>query len=211
MLLFLLLLAAAAVVGAERDLPEVRRFGRGAFVSLAVLTAAVVLLYVVRERGGVWGGVRAYMCWAPLLLVFATRLVPRRTWAALAATVLAAVLFVWLDLWQVRFFNRYKAIDLEDQSRNAAYIARWIDGDHPHRIVSRSFLYGLTHYPVEVVWGLPRDGRELAALNQALPYEFLIIHERNDTLRHVLRNNPRFLRVNKDDRGAEFLIWRRLW
>jgi hypothetical protein len=27
----------------------------------------------------------------------------------------------------------------------------------------------------------------------------------------VLRDNPRFLRINKEDRGAEFLIWRRLY
>jgi len=210
MLVFLLVLAGAAVVGAERDVPEVRRFGRGVFASLGLLTTAVLLLYVVRERGGVWGGVRAYMCWAPVLLVLATRLLPWRAWAAGLAAGLAAALFVGLDLWQVRFFNRYKGTDLEDQARNAAYISRWIDADRPHRIVSRSFLYGLTHYPVEVVWSLPRDGRELAALNQAIPYEFLVIHERNP-LRFVLMNNPRFLRVNKEDRGAEFLIWRRTW
>jgi hypothetical protein len=124
--------------------------------------------------------------------------------------VAVAAASLWLDRWQVRFFNRYKGSDLEDQGRHAAYLARYIDAFHPHRIASRSFLYGLTHYPVEVIWSLPRDGGELAALNQAVPYEFLVIHERSD-LRRFLVDNPRYVRVNRDDRGAELLIWRRLY
>jgi len=167
---------------------------------------------VVRERGGVWGGVRAYMAWMPLLLVFATPLLfaPRRRALALGMAVAVGAAAVSLDLWQVRFFNRYKGSDHEDQARNAAYLSRYLDSYHPQRIASRSFLYGFEHYPVEVIWSLPRDGRELAALNQAISYEFLALHEKS-ALVPVLRDNPRFLRINKEDRGAEFLIWRRLY
>ena len=206
------LMAAAAALGARRASPEARRLAAATLVSLALLTAAVLCLYVVRERGGVWGGVRAYMAWMPLLVVFATPLLfapPRRALAAfLAVTVAAAALS--LDLWQIRFFNRYKGSDLEDQARNAAYLSRYLDAYHPRRIASRSFLYGFQHYPIEVIWSLPRDGRELAALNQAISYEFLALHEKS-ALVPVLRDNPRFLRINKEDRGAEFLIWRRLY
>ena len=205
-------LAAAAALGARRVSPEARRLAGATLVSLALLTAAVLCLYVVRERGGVWGGVRAYMAWMPLLVVFATPLLfaPRRRalTAVLALTAAAAALS--LDLWQIRFFNRYKGSDLEDQARNAAYLSRYLDAYHPMRIASRSFLYGFQHYPIEVIWSLPRDGRELAALNQAISYEFLALHEKSPLL-PVLRDNPRFLRINKDDRGAEFLIWRRLY
>jgi hypothetical protein len=150
------------------------------------------------------------MPWAPVLLVLAIppRAVPRGRAVALAAML--ALGFCGLDRWQVRFFNRYKATNLEDQQRNADYLGRYIDRYAPHRIVSRSFVYGLTHYPVEVVWSLPRDGNELAALNAAVGYEFLAIHEKSP-LRFVLMDNPRFARVNKDDRGAEFLVWRRLY
>jgi hypothetical protein len=126
----------------------------------------------------------------------------------LCAAVAAASL--WLDDWQIRFFNRYKGTDLEDQARNAAYLSRYLDRYQPHRIASRSFVYGLTHYPVEVIWSLPRDGNELAALNQAISYDFLALHEKSD-LRRYLIDNPRFVRINRDDRGAEFLIWRRLY
>jgi hypothetical protein len=211
-LAFVALLAVAAALGARRLPEDSRRLARATLVSLALLTAAVLTLYVVRERGGVWGGVRAYMAWMPLLLVFATPLLlaPRRRAAAMALCASFAAGVLWLDLWQVRFFNRYKATDLEDQARNAAYLSRYLDPYRPHRIASRSFLYGFQHYPLEVIWSLPRDGRELAALNQAVSYDFLAVHEKSPLV-PVLRDNPRFLRLNRDDRGAEFLVWRRLY
>jgi hypothetical protein len=211
-LVLIVLLAAAAGLGARRLSPEARRLAAATLVSLALLTAAVLTLYVVRERGGVWGGVRAYMAWMPLLVVFATPLLfaPRGRALTLALAVTVAAGALALDLWQVRFFNRYKGTDLEDQARGAAYLSRYLDAYHPHRIVSRSFLYGFQHYPVEVIWSLPRDGRELAALNQAISYDFLAIHEKSPLL-GVLHDNPRFLRINRDDRGAEVLIWRRLY
>jgi hypothetical protein len=211
-LVLIVLLAAAAGLGARRLSPEARRLAAATLVSLALLTAAVLTLYVVRERGGVWGGVRAYMAWMPLLVVFATPLLfaPRGRALTLALAVTVAAGALALDLWQVRFFNRYKGTDLEDQARGAAYLSRYLDAYHPHRIVSRSFLYGFQHYPVEVIWSLPRDGRELAALNQAISYDFLAIHEKSPLL-GVLHDNPRFLRIHRDDRGAEVLIWRRLY
>jgi hypothetical protein len=212
LLVMILALALAALAGARRLGPDAKRLAAATIVSLVLLTAAVLTLYVVRERGGVWGGVRAYMAWLPVLLVFATPLLfaTRRLAVTVALAAAVAAGAVALDSWQIRFFNRYKGTDLEDQRRNAAYLSRYLDALHPRRLVSRSFLYGLEHYPVEVVWSLPRDGRELAALNEAVPYEFLAIHEKS-ALRPVLVGNPRFLRVNRDDRGAEFLIWRRLY
>jgi hypothetical protein len=211
-LAFLLLLALLAALGSRRLSGPARSFANGTLASLGLLTIAVFVLYVVRQRGGVWGGVRAYMTFAPLMLILSVPLFSfrRAIVAALSAGALATGL-VALDLWQVRFFNRYKGSDLEDQIRNDEYVSRWIDAYRPRRIVSRrSFRYGYTHYPVDVVWQPPDDGRELAALNQALSYEFLVIHERS-VLRHVLMRNPRYLRLNKEDRGAEFLIWRRLY
>lgn len=209
--LFLVLAVVAGVVSARSGADPARRsFARAVLLSIAMLAAAVLGLYVVRERGGVWGGVRAFMPWAPALLVLAIPPRARPRWRGVALAAAVAIALCGLDRWQVRFFNRYKATDLEDQQRNADYLGRYIDRYSPHRIVSRSFVYGLTRYPVEVVWSLPRDGNELAALNAAVGYEFLSIHEKSP-LRFVLMDNPRFARVNKDDRGAEFLVWRRLY
>jgi len=203
---------AAGLLGA-RLLPEPeRRLAWASLASVALLSAAVLVLYVVRARGGVWGGVRVYMAWAPLLLVFAVPGLLRPPWRTLTWTLAAvlAVGFVAMDRRQVRFFNHYKKSDLEDQRRNELYIAGYIDRYRPQRIVSRSFTYGLSHWPVEVVWSLPTDYDELERLENALAFDFLIIHEKHP-IRLYLVQNPRYLRINKDQKGAEFLIWRRLY
>ena len=88
--------------------------------------------------------------------------------------------------------------------------ARYVDRYGPARIASRSFTYGLSHWPVEVIWSLPADYDELTRLEKAIGYDFLIIHEKHP-IRLYLVGNPRYLRINKDDKGAEFLIWRRLY
>ena len=210
-LLFLaVLLAAGLAVGLARA--STRRLALASLAALAILSMAVLALYVVRERGGVWGGVRVYMPWAPLLLVLATPLLFRR-WGlrgALPIGVVVGTLFWAMDAWQIAFFNHYKATDLEDQERQALYIARYTDSMRPQRVAARAFTYGLSHYPVEVIWSLPRDNRELWALEKALPFDILAFHEKN-ALRFALIDNPRYRRLNKDDRGAEFLVWRRLY
>jgi hypothetical protein len=211
-LLLMVALAAAALVARWRRPPESRRLTDATLLSLALLLAAVLALYVVRERGGVWGGVRAFMPWTPVLLVLAMPLVfaARRAVVAIALCAAMAAGFLALDRWQCYFFYRYKYADHEDQDRAATYMSKYLDPYRPTRVAARAFLYGLTHYPVEVVWSLPRDGPELKALNDAVPYDFLVIHEKSP-LRFTLIDNPRFLRMNKDDRGAEFLVFRRLY
>jgi hypothetical protein len=192
----------------ERDI----RLGLSMFASLSLLAAAVVTLYVVRERGGVWGGVRAFMPWQPLLLVMAAPLLfrPRRRWIVAGLVAAVALAFVAIDRRQAYVFLRYKQANHEDQDRNARYLAERIDRYHPTRIVSRSFLYGFTHYPVEVIWSLPEDHEELRALESAVSFDFLALHE-SSPLRLALIGNPRYLRINKDDPRAEFLVWRRLY
>lgn len=210
----LLFLALLALTGLAAGLarPLTRRLALAALASLLLLSLAVLALYVVRERGGVWGGVRVYMPWAPVLLVLATPLVfrPWRTRGAVPLALVAAALFWRLDLRQIDFFNRYKASDLEDQDRQARYVARYADPLRPQRIAARAFTYGLSHYPVEVIWSLPRDKRELWALEEAVPFDVIAFHEKSP-LRLALVGNPRYVRLNKDDRGAEFLVWRRLY
>ncbi len=209
-LLFLLALAGGGVYAGMKD-GDTRRLTVGVAVALLLLTVAVFTLYVVRERGGVWGGVRVYMPWSPVLLVLVTPLL-FRPWKGRAAWVLAGTLaagFWALDRWQMAFFNDYKAVDLEDQERQSRYIARYVDKLRPHRIAARAFSYGLTHYPVEVIWSLPRGNRELWDLEAAVPFDILAFHEKHP-LRFSLLENPRYVRLNKDDRGAEFLVFRRL-
>src|SRR4029079_5739213 len=60
-LLFLLLLAMIALLASFRLQGRERLLLRAPLVSTALLFAAMIVIYVLRERGGVWGGVRALM------------------------------------------------------------------------------------------------------------------------------------------------------
>lgn len=210
-LLLLALLALAPLAAWPWLSREARRLAAGTLVSLGLLAGAVLTLYVVRERGGVWGGVRAAMCWAPWLLGFA--LVPLlRVRVALARGVLLAALacgFLYVDQRHLYFFYRYKQTNYEDQDRQARTMERYLDRLPVGRIAARNYLYGLRHYPVEVIWSLPRDRHELVRLERAIEYDFIVIHQVSP-LRLALVHNPRYARVNKDDKDAELLIWRRL-
>jgi hypothetical protein len=205
-------LSALTLVGARLSSEPTRRLAWASLASAALLGAAMLVVYVVRARGGVWGGVRVLMAWTPLLLILAVPLLLRpRSWVLKALLVGAVALgFVAMDRKQVQFFNHYKRTDLEDQRRNELYIARYIDRYHPTRIVARSFTYGLSHWPVEVIWSPPGDYDELTGLEQVISYDFLILYEKSP-LRPYLIQNPRYVRVNKEHKGAEFLIWKRLY
>lgn len=209
-----LALIAGLVAGALVALPRLSRAARrvclGTLAALAVLSVAVLFLYVVRARGGVWGGVRAYMCFEPLLLILALGGLARvAVWPRRATALLLATLFLALDERQLYAFLRYKGSDHEDQGRWARYVASYVAREHPRRILGRLFLYGLEHYPTEIIWSPPRDYPELRALEDKLMFDYVVINDRSPLRLHLIRN-PRYVRVNKDDRAAELLIFRRL-
>lgn len=209
-LALLLGLSLVSLVSASGPSDELRRFARAALASLGLLSVAVLLLYVVRERGGVWGGVRVYMMLAPPLLVCASapllRAPPRPRAVSLLA---AAALLLVLDARQLHFFLRYKSSNFEDQSRYARYVEGYVARGAPRRIVGRLFLYGLDDYPTEIVWQYPRDYAEFRALEKLLPFDYLVLNGANPLRLFVIRN-PSYVRVNRDDRASELLIFQRL-
>jgi len=209
-LFVLLLLAAVGIVSLRRLPPAPRRLAWGTFAALVALSLAVLFLYVVRVRGGVWGGVRAYMAFVPLLVILcagALRGLGRGV-RAIAAGVLL-FLFWATAKDQLYLFARFKGQNLEDDGRYSRTVADEIGRSAPRRIAGRLFRYGLEHYPTEIIWSLPRDYPELVALEKAVAYDYLVIPP-NSALRLFLIRNPRYLRVNRDDKGAELLIFRRL-
>lgn len=210
-LVFMALLCVAAVAARSSLPPRARRWLLATAASLALLAAAVLTLYVVRERGGVWGGVRAFMAWLPLVLVFvgAGLAQLRRPPLRIAAVAAVVAVCLWLGAWQLRFFFRYKQSDREDQARYASYVQSRLDRLAPTRVVGRLFLYGYQRYPVEVIWSLPGDAADLRALEGAVPFDYVVLHWRS-RLREAFVRNPRYVRLNRDDRDAELLIWRRL-
>lgn len=210
LLLFLAVLALGAVLGV-RSLPAAgRRAGQATLASLALLLGAVLAVYVIRGRGGVLGGVRAFLPWAPLLLVVALApLLRLRSRLAQAAIVTVIALgCVELDRRQIYFFNRYRASDHEDQERFARLLQRETDAARPHRVLARAFLYGYERWPVEVIWQLPRDARELRELERTVAFDVVAVHNKSADQRRLFGNNPNYRRLNRPD--EEYIVWRRL-
>lgn len=210
-LAFLGLLALGAGLGWRVLSGENRRLLAGTLASFALLLAASLLLYVIRERGGVWGGVRAFMFLAPplsALLVAALWRLPRpgHRAAAIAAIVVACL---WLDDAQLRFFARTKGSVHEDERRNASYVESYLDRQPPGRVLGSLFLYGLERWPVEVIWSPPNDRRDLERLERTVGFDFAVVHWKSRRREFFVRN-PAYLRVNRDDPNADLLIFRRL-
>ena len=209
----LLLLLGLAITGALASLQghlETARLLRGASVSAAALFAAMIVIYVVRERGGVWGGVRALMPMAP---IFIAGLVGIRIRPAVGGALLASALalFVSLDLRQIAFFNRYKAVNLEDQERAATFIEQRTKRLVPRRVVGgRYFQWAYRNYPAEVVWSGVNDVSSLNRLYAKFPFDFVVLHRRSP-MRFDLRKDERYEWVNADEgQAAEYQIYRRV-
>lgn len=209
-LLFVLALALLALVASSTLSPREKLFVRATVFSTCVLFAAMVVIYVVRERGGVWGGVRALMPMAPLFVIglCGLRLNKGLSVIALAALVSTSL---YLDSWQIQFFNRYKATNLEDQDRAATFIETRTKRFAPLRVVGgRYFQYGFRNFPVEVVWSGVDDVGDLDRLYPKFPFDTVVIHRRSN-LRFDLRKDPRYEWTNADEgQAAEYQIYRRI-
>lgn len=209
-LLFLLGLGLLSLLASFQLDARLRTFVRATSLSTLLLFAAMVVLYVVRERGGVWGGVRALMPMAPLFLIGLCGLsISRAAAAALLATLIATSLF--LGSWQIAFFNRYKGTNLEDQNRAARFIEKRTRRFAPRRVVGgRYFQYGFENYPVEVVWNGADDIGSLRRLYAKFPFDFVVIHRRSP-MRFDLRRDFAYERLNAEEgQGAEYQIYRRV-
>jgi hypothetical protein len=207
-LLFLLALGALGFAASFEVEKPLRRFLQAASLSTALLFAAMVVIYVVRERGGVWGGVRALMPMAPLFVMGLCGIETGRVRAGIFVTALLS-LSLFLDSWQIAFFNRYKGVNLEDQDRAATFIEKRTKRFAPRRVVGgRYFQYGFRNFPVEVVWSGADDIGSLDRLYARFPFDFVVIHRRSP-MRFDLRKDPRYEWINAGEgQGAEYQIYR---
>jgi hypothetical protein len=209
-LIFLLALAVIGLGACRRIQGKERGFLVATVISTALLLAAMIAIYVVRERGGVWGGVRALMPMAPLLVIGLCGLRPNRTALGLLVTSLVSA-SLFLDSWQIQAFNRYKGTNLEDQDRAATFIETRTKRFAPRRVVGgRYFQYGYRNFPVEVVWSGVDTMANLNRLYAKMPFDFVVIHRRS-VMRFDLRKDERYEWVNAEEgQAAEYQIYRRV-
>jgi hypothetical protein len=147
---------------------------------------------------------------APLFVIGLCGLRIGRVQAGMSIAGLVA-LSLFLDSWQISFFNRYKGTNLEDQDRAATFIETRTKRFAPRRVVGgRYFQYGFRNYPVEVVWSGVDNIGSLDRLYPKAPFDFVVIH-RSSAMRFDLRKDARYEWINAlEGQAAEYQIYRRV-
>lgn len=147
---------------------------------------------------------------APLFIVVLCGLKVGRIPAGLLASALVAA-SLFLNSWQITFFNRYKGTNLEDQDRAATFIETRTKRFAPRRVVGgRYFQYAYRNFPVEVVWSGADSMANLNQLYLKAPFDFVVIHRRSNT-RFDLRKDSRYEWLNASEgQAAEYQIYRRV-
>jgi len=132
-------------------------------------------------------------------------------WSANLLVAGLVSLGLFLNSWQIAFFNRYKGANLEDQTRAARFIEERTRRFAPRRVVGgRYFQYGYRNFPVEVAWSGADDASSLNRLYQKFPFDFVVIH-RSSAMRFDLRRDARYEWVNAaEGQPAEYQIFRRV-
>jgi hypothetical protein len=127
----------------------------------------------------------------------------------------AALLFllggVAVDAGTQGHFNRYKE---SRQARHAAlteYVERFVPAATRRIAFEDGWLFGLRHYPVEVVSDLPEEPVELRALEKAIWFEFLVLPADTPMARWMgKREGYRLLNAADIPEGPPVLVYRRL-
>jgi len=173
----------------------------GGFLALVVATA---ILFAVPP----WSGVRYMMLFPPLFLPLLADGLGRA--AGRWAFLLALAAGVSLDASVLVTFNAYKASRQERQQRLADYVDRHVGGSSLTRVVlENGWLFGLRHYPAEVISTPPPDFEDLRLLQRALWFDYVVAAPRS-SLAAGLDRSARYELVNGGDAEAPLLIYRRL-
>jgi hypothetical protein len=205
-LLIFLALPAVALAGWRRHSPRARRFY--AALSLAWLAMVVLLtgVYVLAR----WSGFRYLMVLMPAFLpaLASAARVPRppvlRWWPPAAVFVAGLALLVSTH----RILDPFKATSSSAPAL-FAYLERHFAGKPPRTVLYfRGYELALADPPIEVIFTLPADQRELRRLENAVWFDYVVLSPGQE-LRKVLNHRRRYRLVNGDDPTAPVQIYAR--
>ncbi len=174
---------------------------------LALLASFLALVFAMLGFFQVppWSAPRYLMLLAPPFLLWIAAPAARRSWTLPAGAVAA---FVALTVATLAAFNPYVDLRRRRQEANTDYLERYIGKDARRVFANDAYLFGLRHYPVEVVVLLPSLDA-MRALDQQLAFDYVVLPTDWPGLREF--NRPRrFEFVNRDDEMAEARIYKRL-
>ena len=201
------LMALGAAVARRGARPGRLMLG-GLWLGLGAMLAVLFGVYVV----GQWSGFRYLMFLMPALLpsivvpLDGTGRVLRR--AALPALLAAASLA--LDARTLTLLNAYKASRQKRQEGIAAYVERYVDTRGLTRVaLTNGWLFGLRHYPLEVISSVPDGGGDLRMLERAVWFDYLVLP--GDTpLAGEMEGRQKYRRSNGEDPDPPLRVYKRL-
>jgi len=155
---------------------------------LAALTggwvAMVFVLFSVYVIGQ-WSGLRYMMFLMPAFLPWIAR------WRWVPWAIGLAGLLLCGGILSV--FNGYKTSRQARQEALTATVERYLDPGFTRIVLPEGWLFGLRHYPVEVISSPPRTAAELRALEGKVSFEYLVL--RGDEPEDAALG-PRYRRLN---------------
>ena len=185
-----------------------RRFLVALALGWTGIAALMTFVYVVAR----WAGFRYILFLAPAFLpLLVGRHPPHRPARSWLAPMLAlGALFAALNLGVHAILTSFKVSRQRRQEGLAAYVERYVDTRALRRIVLPSgWLFGLRHYPVEVISSVPDEGGPLRLLEQKIAFDFLVLPGESP-LREEWDGRAKYRRLNTDDAEPPLLIYRRL-
>lgn len=181
-----------------------RRFLAAAAGGFLALAAATAVLFSVPP----WSGLRYWMLFPPLFLPLLTDGVAARAgrWGLGLALAVGGL----LDVACLQTFNAYKASRQARQQDLTDYVERYLGPGRLSRVVlENGWLFGLRHYPVEVLSTPPADFDALRFLQKDLWFDFVAARPHSG-LAGGLEMSRRYELVNGEDPERPIVIYRRL-
>jgi len=181
-----------------------RRFLAAAAGGFLALAAATATLFAVPP----WSGLRYWMLFPPLFLPLLTDGMAGT--AGRSAFALALAAGALLDVAVLKTFNAYKASRQARQQDLTDYVDRHVGGAPLTRVVlENGWLFGLRHYPVEVLSTPPPDFEGLFLLQRDLWFDYVAAAP-HGALAGGLARSGRYERINGGEMDPPLVLYRRL-
>jgi hypothetical protein len=185
-----------------------RRLALALTLGWLAMASVMTFVYVL----GRWAGFRYLLVLAPPFLAFIPRTaageaLARRRRFAIAVFVAASLA---IDAGIFGILTRFKESRQRRQQGITAYVEKYLDAGRVRRIaLPNGWLFGLKHYPVEVISSLPQEGRPLRLLERKVEFDALVLPG-DSPLREEWDGRLRYRRLNTGDPEPPLLVYQRL-
>lgn len=191
----------------RRDLDaRERRFLLALTLGWLGIVLVMLFMYVVVR----WSGFRYLLFLAPPFVPFAVRPLKTAGWSRWSFPAFLAALSLVVNFGILSVLSSYKRSRQRRQEALTGYVEQYLGAPRIARIaLPNGWLFGLKHYPVEVISSVPEAGGELRLLEQKIWFDYLVLPG-NSPLGPEWDGRLRYRRLNTEEPEPPLLVYRRL-